>query len=452
MKPYLISIYSYTEGCKNYERTFPRLGDSVEKVDCHLDSYPGHLHRWDKMPKDLDRNRVFIFTDTADVVFQKPFPKLDPQKVYVANEGETLGQSSVWRALMRRYTEYAVLANEVDYNVGTFACGGHLMDNFIEFLKVQRKGKRYRSVEQLIFNLWLRRPDIKPRITEVPDLFCSVYANFQNSLASLKDGKVVNQKGEVFTAVHFNGSMKEKYKAVLETISMGKPKVSIVISVYNSHEIVRRQLIHLKKMNLPVEIIIVDDNSTPPIEGAAVRTENKLAWTQGLGRNLGAKHAKGEYLFMTDIDHIISKEALEDALNFNGNKMIFRRQIGVLDENGNLTQDREILRMWGYEKENLDASVHGNTFVMKKSVFEELGGYSPETCNQGLHPIARSGDDCYFNTKWNRRFKDVKPAVGRDIYMFPIGRFNVTGNLNPLGLFHNLSQDGKKKMFKGEEE
>lgn len=232
---------------------------------------------------------------------------------------------------------------------------------------------------------------------------------------------------------------------------MNNPKVSIVISVYNSHEIVRRQLIHLKRLNLPVEIIIVDDNSTPPIEGAAIRTNNKLAWTQGLGRNLGAKIAKGEYLFMTDIDHIISKEAIEDALKFNGNRMIFRRQVAVLDENGDIKQDKETLSKWGFEGTKLDASVHGNTFVIKKSIFDELGGYDPNTCESGLHPVARKGDDCYFNTKWNHRFRGVQLAVGRDIYMFPIGRFNKTGNLNPMGLFHNLSQDGQTKRYKGEE-
>jgi len=225
-------------------------------------------------------------------------------------------------------------------------------------------------------------------------------------------------------------------------------KVSIVISVYNSHEIVRRQLLYFKKLNLPVEIIIVDDGSNPPIEGASYFTGNHLAWTQGLGRNLGASNAIGEYLFMTDIDHILSKEALEDALNFNGNKMIFRRQIAILDENGDIRQDKETLRDWGYENDDLSASVHGNTFVIKKSIFDELGGYDHQRCLLGYHPVTKKGDDCYFNAKWNKKFKGNDPVVGRDIYMFPIGRFNKNGDLNPKGLFHNLSQDGKVKAYK----
>jgi len=229
---------------------------------------------------------------------------------------------------------------------------------------------------------------------------------------------------------------------------MLKPKLSIVISVFQSYEIVRRQLLHLNRLKLPIEIIIVDDGSTPPIPGAILQTNNKLAWTQGLGRNLGASKAQGKYLLMTDIDHILSKEAIEDCLKFEGNKMIFRRQIAILDEDGIVKQDRITLKDWGYESDKLDASVHGNTFCIKKSIFEELGGYTPETCQVGYHPISRKGDDCYFNTKWNKRYNREDLIVGRDIYMFPIGRFRIDGNLNPKGLFHNLSQTNQNKFYK----
>lgn len=215
-KPYLIAIYSPTPGCKNYERTFPKLAKSVERIDCRLNKYPGHLYRWDKMPENLDRNRVFIFTDSADVIFQKPFPILDPQKVYVGSEGETFNGNAIWRSLIRKHPEYTELLDKTNYNVGCFACGGNLMDKFIEFLKDQRKGSKQMLLEQIIFNLWLREPDIWPRVTEVPDLFCPVYANIKHGLASIKNRKIVNNKGGLFSAIHFNGNTKQIYHNILE--------------------------------------------------------------------------------------------------------------------------------------------------------------------------------------------------------------------------------------------
>lgn len=208
-------------------------------------------------------------------------------------------------------------------------------------------------------------------------------------------------------------------------------KVSIIISVYNSHEIVRRQIKHFSRINLPFELIIVDDGSSPAIDGATIRREPDLAWTQGLGRNLGANIATGEYLFMTDIDHIISREAIEDAINFNGNKMIFRRQIGVLDSSGNVRQDTAMLNEWGWKGDKLDASVHGNTFVIRKDIFNKLGGYRENECTRGFHPISKKGEDCYFNARWNRAYRGVPLEVGRDIYMFPIGRFHKDRRLKP---------------------
>jgi len=52
------------------------------------------------------------------------------------------------------------------------------------------------------------------------------------------------------------------------TSEQGKIKLSIIIPVLNSHEIVRRQIEHFKKMDLPddIELIIVDDGSDPPLE------------------------------------------------------------------------------------------------------------------------------------------------------------------------------------------
>src|SRR3990167_5020847 len=100
-------------------------------------------------------------------------------------------------------------------------------------------------------------------------------------------------------------------------------KVSIIIPIFNSHGAVARQVKYFSKMNLPddVEFIFVDDGSDPPLHITDYELKNlrihhtndKRPWTQGLARNAGAKLATGKYFLMTDIDHIISREAIEDV-------------------------------------------------------------------------------------------------------------------------------------------
>ena len=96
-----------------------------------------------------------------------------------------------------------------------------------------------------------------------------------------------------------------------------------------------------------------------------------------------------------------------------------------------------------YSKRGLYASVHGNTFTIKKSTFELLGGYNPKRCLYGHYAGYKKGEDCFFNKKWNRYAarKGVMPVKGPKIYIFPIGRYHVKGETNPKSLFHNLSYE-----------
>jgi glycosyltransferase involved in cell wall biosynthesis len=235
-------------------------------------------------------------------------------------------------------------------------------------------------------------------------------------------------------------------------------RLSIIMSVYQSYDIVRRQMLHFKNMDLPedIEIIIVDDGSNPPIPEATLQTHNKRGWTQGLGRNMGAEHAKGKYFLMTDIDHILSKELIMFSREYDGDRMMFPRYFGVLLEDGSFTQDEQVLRDYGlaenrFERDGkrLYASVHANTFTIKRETFEALNGYDPAYCNWGYHPESRTGDDVNLNKRWNAYAKEagVKLDMGPPVYMFPIGRFHKDGDLNPGGLFNNLSRE-PKEVFK----
>jgi glycosyltransferase involved in cell wall biosynthesis len=237
-------------------------------------------------------------------------------------------------------------------------------------------------------------------------------------------------------------------------------KVSVVIAVLNSHEVVRRQIIHFRKMDLPndVEFIFVDDGSNPPlgVSGAGLKnfciyyTHDKRPWTQGLARNLGASKAQGEYLFFTDIDHIITKEALTDSLIFTGDKMVFVRYYGILSPEGDIICDEESMLDFGLDPKRIHTrrghmcgGIHGNTYLVRKSVFDLIGGYDPRFCESGFHVGGKfPSEESRFNQKYNHlvnRGMAKNVVIGPKIYCYPVSRFRADGDNNPFGLFHGLS-------------
>jgi glycosyltransferase involved in cell wall biosynthesis len=210
-------------------------------------------------------------------------------------------------------------------------------------------------------------------------------------------------------------------------------------------------------MNLPddVEIIFVDDGSDPPLNYrmglknfTIYYTNDKRPWTQGLARNLGASKAIGEYLFFTDIDHILTKEAIEAVRNFEGDKMVFRRMFGILNQHGQIINDVESVLKFGlsqrrFRQRGLNGGFHGNTYAIKKTVFQLLGGYDPKYCESGFHVGKRyMSEERNFNNKYDRRVirgKLQPPVIGPNIYVFPTSKFRQDGDNNPYGLFHSLS-------------
>jgi len=237
-------------------------------------------------------------------------------------------------------------------------------------------------------------------------------------------------------------------------------KISIIINILNSHEIVRRQIEHFRKMNLPneIEIIFVDDGSNPPLQYpdaplknfTILYTNDKRPWTQGLARNMGAKSAVGEYLMFTDIDHFYTRESINAVLSFCGDKMVFPRYYGILDENGNIVDDIDRLIEFGLDPNRLKgrrgirAGVHGNSYAMKREVFFALGGYKERWCNGMMHQGKRRGEDSHFNWRYSKAVISgvyAPQSEGPKMYVFPIGKFTVNNDLNPQGLFHNLSHE-----------
>lgn len=236
-------------------------------------------------------------------------------------------------------------------------------------------------------------------------------------------------------------------------------KLSIVICFLDSHEAVKRQVKYFHKMHLPndIEFVFVDDGSTPPHKQEDYHLENLRIihtydyrpWTQGIARNVGVKHATGDYILCTDIDHILSKEAIMYSYKFKGDKIIFPRFFAVLTEDGTLSQDIDLLKEYGLDearlktKRGLYASYHGNTYCMRRDLFWELGGNDEKHCLYGKHAGSKKGEDSVMNSRYNHwalKHKGVCLA-GPKIYMFTNGRYHKDGNPNPHGLFHKLSYE-----------
>lgn len=235
-------------------------------------------------------------------------------------------------------------------------------------------------------------------------------------------------------------------------------KVSIVIAILNSHQVVKRQIRHFRLMKLPedVEFIFVDDGSNPPLDFGHMGlrnltfyyTNDKRPWTQGLARNFGASVAQGEYLFFTDIDHIITDEAIEAVREFDGDKMVFFRYLGILSKHGVVVQDLPTLFEFGlnlirHKRHGLGGGYHGNTYAIRKVIFDEMGGYDPKHCQSMFHVGGKyMSEERNFNIRYQRGVKKGKygaDVTGPPIYVYPLGKFHKDGDHNPWGLFHGLS-------------
>jgi len=220
-----------------------------------------------------------------------------------------------------------------------------------------------------------------------------------------------------------------------------KVELTIVIAVLESYEAVYRQCQYWANMPVPldVEIIIMDDGSPKPLSAIVetfasacnvrvIGTGDTRPWSQPCARNAGAKCAKADYILFTDIDHIISVEALVTARMFSGDMMKFPREFAVIDEKGNLTQDLCTLKKYGLRRK-IKTGPHFNTFVIKKELFEALNGYDESYCGK------YGGDDTDFADRYSKLAKAGKAtrsSLGPRMFVFPDPRKDVKQ------IFHGL--------------
>ena len=101
----------------------------------------------------------------------------------------------------------------------------------------------------------------------------------------------------------------------------GKPKVSVVIPVYNTEKYLEATLQSIRNQTCcEIEIIVIDDGSTDcsaEIVRRAADEDGRIVLVSqpnrglSLARNAGIARASGEFVYFMDSDDLLEKDALE---------------------------------------------------------------------------------------------------------------------------------------------
>ena len=202
-KPFLVSIFSYTAGVRDYLNTLFKLGDSaIVKMVCQ-DVYAGNRDRWLHFPTDFKDDDMIIFTDSGDVIFQTPLPNLE-QKIYACPEFDTWGLPNYWLARTTALN-FHELDGEAMFNCGTWVMPYKKVKELLVFYNEHLNEFPPDIGDTLIFDWWLKTQEYEIHPTLMTCLYNSVAT--KNTIKT--DRGWVNPKGELFSIVHANGNSKE---------------------------------------------------------------------------------------------------------------------------------------------------------------------------------------------------------------------------------------------------
>ena len=156
---------------------------------------------------------------------------------------------------------------------------------------------------------------------------------------------------------------------LLKEVKLVQPSVSVVIPVYNGEKYIKKCLDSLSQQTLAdnkYEIIIVDNGSSDISVQIAENYNVKLLKEPKRGsyaaRNKGIKNALGDIIAFTDVDCIVAKDWLEQAVKYyddNKDAEIIAGQVEFFSD--------QMLSVWGYFDKNtfLNQEYSYNTGVAK---------------------------------------------------------------------------------------
>jgi len=251
---------------------------------------------------------------------------------------------------------------------------------------------------------------------------------------------------------------------------MDKPKISIIIPVYNTEEYVKEAVLSILHQTIKeIEIIIINDGSTDNslqvIQELAKSDHRIQIYSQenkglSMARNEGIKKAKGKYFYFMDSDDLLDREALyscyqkceQEQLDF----VFFDAEVFGIDETicsyfnydrakyveDRLYQGKEVLNIL-LEKKKYNASVCLN--LIKQSFLQRIelnfypGIIHEDELFTGILYLKAQRVGCIPKAYFKRRVRSGSIMTGEYTYR------SINGYLSVISQLTEQTKDEKEK-------
>lgn len=180
--------------------------------------------------------------------------------------------------------------------------------------------------------------------------------------------------------------------------SVCSPSISVIIPVFDGGQAFQKCLESLDKVSLrPDQIIVVDDGSSDRSASRAremgfevISTPRRMGAANA--RNLGAKHAIGEFLFFVDADCSVKPDVVQRVRSYIEKYPQIDAFVGSYDDaptaSNLLSQYKNLLHHLTHQR----SAPEGYTFwgacgVIRREVFEQLGGFDRSYSEASIEDI-----------------------------------------------------------------
>ena len=187
-----------------------------------------------------------------------------------------------------------------------------------------------------------------------------------------------------FLKLNFRICKKIMKNKIIVVRNVKNPKISVIIPTLNEEKYIEKTLLSLKAQTIkvPYEIIVVDSNSKDKTVEIARKYADKVIVTKrrgiAVGRNVGAKYARGEILVFVDADTVLLPNVLEKAYNEIKNRDVSLVSCPIVP----MTPSLLLHLMYRFYNQFSTSSIKfgrpqisGMFMVTKKSIFDAVSGF-----------------------------------------------------------------------------